>query len=235
MTDAKTEVVNKRVTRAEKDLVYFASPIFDLILRLQAGLIKPSNELRPKIKSLLEDFDRRAERYKFNHKITNEAKFALAAFVDETVLTGDFHLKEEWERFPIQLEYFQEQLAGEKFFERLQKLLHEIDKTADAVEVYYVCMLLGFKGRYAVYEQDKLLRIMQDTANALVRVGKISKVELSPNVVINDQPPPPRKKGLPTFAKVLALSGLALVVLIYLVMYLLASKFLDEALQRLQL
>lgn len=234
MSEAMTQTVQRVASQNLYDLVYFASPVFDLILRLQAGIIKPSNELRPKIKALLDDFDRRAERYKFNHKIIQVSKFALAAFVDETVLTGDFHLKEEWEKFPLQLEYFGEQLAGEKFFDKLEAMLRQIEVTADAVEIFYVCMLLGFKGKYAVYEQDKLLNIMQRTADALVKVGKIRKIELSPRAVINDQPKPPEKKGIPTWAKIVALSGLAFSLLLYLIMYLLASKFLDDAMQMLQ-
>lgn len=217
------------------DLVTFAAPIFDLILRLQAGIVKPSNELRPKIKSLLDDFEQRAARYRFDPKIIQVAKFALAAFVDETVLTGDFHLKEEWEKFPLQLEYFGEQLAGNKFFEKLDAMLRQIGVTADAVEIYYVCMLLGFKGRYAVYEHDKLLSIMQQTANALVKAGKITKVELSPHWRADDQPKPPEKRGMPVWAKVTAFTGLAFALLLYLVMFLLSSKFLDDAMQKLQL
>ncbi|HEY0051116.1 MAG TPA: type IVB secretion system protein IcmH/DotU [Pyrinomonadaceae bacterium] len=217
------------------DLVTFAAPVFDLILRLQAGIVKPSNELRPKIKSLLDDFEQRAERYRFNHKVVNVAKFALASFVDETVLTGDFHLKEEWEKYPLQLEYFGEQLAGNKFFEKLQAMIAQIEQTADAVEIYYVCMLLGFKGRYAVYEHEKLHSIMQQTADALVKAGKITKVELSPHWQANDQPKPPEKRGMPTWAKVAAFGGLAFGLLLYLVMFLLSSKFLDDAMQKLQL
>jgi type VI secretion system protein ImpK len=232
--EAKT-ISKSAVPSSQSDLIFFASPVFDLILRLQAGLIKPSNELRPKIKSLLDDFDRRAERFKFNHKIIQISKFALAAFVDETVLTGNFYLKEEWERFPLQLEYFGEQLAGEKFYDKLEAMLKQIEQTADAVEVFYVCMLLGFKGKYAVYEQDKLLNIMQRTANALVRVGKIKQVELSPNAFKNDQPKPPEKRGLPNWVKVSLFGFFAFTLLIYLIMYLLASKFLDEAMQKLQL
>jgi len=234
MAETETQVAQRISSQSSPDLVHFASPVFDLILRLQAGIVKPSNELRPKIKSLLDDFERRAERYKFNHKIVQVSKFALAAFVDETVLTGDFHLKEQWERFPLQLEYFGEQLAGEKFFDKLEAMLRQIDVTADAVEVFYMCLLLGFKGKYAVYEQDKLMSIMQKTAEALMRVGKIRKVDLSSHVLVNDQPSPPKKQSMPTWVKILALSGLALVILVYLVLYLLASKFLDDAMQKLQ-
>src|SRR4030095_9393368 len=109
------------------DLIAFAGPIFDLILRLKAGIVTPSNELRPKIDGLLDEFEKRAERYKFNHKIVQVSKFGLAAFFDETVLTNNFPLRNEWEKNPLQLAYFGEQLAGVKFFEKLEAMLGQID------------------------------------------------------------------------------------------------------------
>ncbi len=114
-------------------------------------------------------------------------------------------------------------------------MLKQIDTTADAVEIYYVCMLLGFKGRYAVYEHEKLLATMQQTANALVKVGKISAVELSPHWLANDQPAPPEKRGVPVWAKISALGGLGLAFIVYLVMFLMSSNFLQEAKDKLQL
>ena len=219
----------------KNDLVAFAGPVFDLILRIKAGIVAPSNELRPQVAAMLADFEKRAERYRFNHKIVQVAKFALASFVDETVLTNNFPLRDEWEKYALQLEYFGEQLAGNKFFEKLDAMLKQIEVTQDAVEIYYVCMLLGFKGRYGVYEQEKLLAIMQTTANALVKVGKIKPVELSPNWLANDQPKPPEKRGMPVWAKISAFSGLGLALIVYLMMFLFSSKFLDEAMRQLQL
>jgi type VI secretion system protein ImpK len=219
----------------KNDLVAFAGPVFDLILRVKAGIVVPSNDLRPKIAAMLTDFEKRAERYRFNHRIIQVSKFALASFVDETVLTNNFHLKEEWEKNPLQLEYFGEQLAGNKFFDKLQAMLKQIETTQDAVEIYYICMLIGFKGRYAIYEKEKLLATMQETANALVKVGKITPVELSPNWFANDQPKPPEKRGMPTWAKISALSGLGLAFIVYLVMFLISSKILDDAMQKLSL
>jgi type VI secretion system protein ImpK len=218
----------------KNDLITFAGPVFDLILRLKAGIVAPSNDLRPKIAGMLQDFEKRAERYRFNHKIVQVSKFALAAFVDETVLTNNFPLKNEWEKNPLQLEYFGEQLAGNKFFDKLDAMLKQIEVTQDAVEVYYFCMLLGFKGRYAVYEQDKLLATMQRTANALVKVGKIKPVELSPHWLANDQPKPPEKRGMPVWAKMSAIAGLGLGVIIYMILFLLSLKFFWDAAEKLQ-
>lgn len=220
---------------AKNDLITFSGPIFDLILRLKARIVAPSNDLRPKIAGMLDDFEKRAERYRFNHKVIQVSKFALAAFVDETVLTNNFPLRNEWEKNPLQLEYFGEQLAGNKFFEKLEAMLKQMEVTRDAVEVYYFCMLLGFKGRYAVYEQDKLLAIMQATANALVKAGKIVPVELSPHWLANDQPVPPEKKGMPIWAKIGAFGGLGLAIIVYLVMFLFSSQFLQNTIERLPL
>ncbi len=224
-----SEKVNKN------DLIAFAGPVFDLILRLKAGIVAPSNELRPQIAAMLMDFEKRAERYRFNHKIIQVSKFALASFVDETVLTNNFPLRDEWEKYPLQLEYFGEQLAGNKFFEKLNAMIKQIEQTADAVEIYYVCMLLGFKGRYGVYEQEKLLAIMQGTANALVKAGKIKPVELSPHWLANDQPKPPEARGMPVWAKISAFSGLGLALIIYLAMFIMSSQYFSNVTDKLQL
>jgi type VI secretion system protein ImpK len=218
-----------------KDLITFAGPIFDLILRLKAGIVAPSNELRPKIAGLLDEFEKRAERYKFNHKIVQVSKFALASFFDEMILTADFPLKIEWEKNPLQLELFGEQLAGNKFFEKLESMLKQIEVTQDAVEVYYYCMLLGFKGRYAIYEHEKLLATMQETANALVKVGRISSVELSPHWLANDQPKPPEKRGMPIWAKLTALGGIGLAIIVYGILFMLSIKFLNDTVEKLPL
>lgn len=225
--------MSERTTK--NDLVTFAGPIFDLILRLKAGIVAPSNELRPQVAAMLDDFDKRAERYRFNHKIVQVSKFALAAFVDETVLTNNFPLRDEWEKYALQLELFGEQLAGNKFFEKLDSMLKQIEVTQDAVEIYYICMLLGFKGRYQIYEQEKLLSTMQETANALVKVGKIKPVDLAPNWLSIDQPKPPAKRGMPVWAKIGALAFIGLAFVVYMIMFVLSSRFLQNAMEALQL
>jgi type VI secretion system protein ImpK len=219
---------------SKNDLITFAGPIFDLVLRVKAGIVIPSPELRPKVEAMFDDFERRSERYRFNHKIVNVSKFGLAAFVDEAVLTAQFPLRHEWEKNPLQLKYFGEQLAGNKFFDKLESMLSQIEVTQDAVEIYYYCMLLGFKGKYAVYEQEKLLATMQNTANQLVKVGKIKSVDLSPNWVANDQPKPPEKKGMPIWIKVGAFAFMGLGFIVYLVLFLLSSKFLQETVEKLR-
>ena len=76
------------------------------------------------------------------------------------------------------------------------------------------CHAARVQGRYAVYEHDKLLAIMQTTANALVKVGKIRPVELS-RIGWRMTSGARGACGMPTWAKIgaAAMLGLAVIVI----------------------
>jgi type VI secretion system protein ImpK len=76
-----------------------------------------------------------------------EARYALCAFIDEQVMRSDWSGRAEWMARPLQLELYRENTAGENFFVRLRALLRSGDRPV-AVEVYYLCLVLGFQGAY---------------------------------------------------------------------------------------
>jgi len=226
-------VAGRRRTRTSHDLVSLAGPVFDLLLKLQAGLVAPSNDLRPAIKRLLDEFEQRGATLRYAQNQIQSVKFALTAFADEIMLTAKFPLREEWEKFPLQLEYFGEQLAGVKFFERLEDALRHVETEADVVEVYYVCMLLGLEGKYKVYMEDQLKSFIEATASHLRRVGRLQESDLSPHWRVTDQPPPPARPGIPLWLKIGAGALTTFVLLVYLVLSLLLSSDVQAALVRL--
>lgn len=75
----------------------------------------------------------------------NEARFAVCAWVDETLLSSNWDGSTEWQRDSLQRKYFQTSDAGQEFFERLNNLGQQ---QRDAREIYYLCLAMGFKGRY---------------------------------------------------------------------------------------
>ncbi len=223
----------RRRTRASNDLVSLAGPVLELILKVQAGLVAPSNTLRPTVERLLDEMEQRGTTLRFNPDHVSAAKFALASFVDETVLTADFPLREEWEKYPLQLKYFGEHLAGVKFFDRLDALLKEPEANADVIEVYYVCMLLGYKGKYKVYMEEQLKGVIQNTAEHLRRVQRLHEGELSPHWRVNDQPQPRVDPGIPLWMKIGSGAVVALVILIFMVLKFLLSADLNSAKEQL--
>lgn len=215
------------------DVVSLATPTLDLVLRLKAGLVAASNDLRPNVAAMLKEMEERAEVLRFSDKVMKQVKFALAAFMDETILTNDFPLKEEWEKYPLQLEYFGEHLAGVTFFERLKDMCqNHLDTMIDAIEVYYLCLLLGFKGKYKIYLEHELKGVIETTADYLRKAGRLKSVDLSPHWLVEDQPEPPKKKKLPIWFKIGTGFFMAFIVLIYLVFLVLNNKQLNDGIEK---
>lgn len=102
------------------------------------------------------------------------ALYAVVAYVDETVLTASLGAAalDAWTMRPLQDEIFGKQVAGEVFFQYLAQLLARDDSedVADVLEVYLLCLLLGFRGRYAAGGQDALDSLMTRTHERIMRI-----------------------------------------------------------------
>jgi len=97
----------------------------------------------------------------------NEARFAVCAWVDEALLGSAWSGRGEWQRDSLQRKYFQTADAGQEFFERLNRLgQHQ----RDAREIYYLCLAMGFKGRYH-QEGDAPLLEQLKTSNLKFLLG----------------------------------------------------------------
>jgi type VI secretion system protein ImpK len=223
----------RRRPRGGNDLVSLSAPVLELVLKLQAGLALPSNDLRPTFERMLEELEQRGRTLRYADRQVQDVKFALAAFIDETILTNNFPLREVWEANPLQLEYFGEHLAGVKFFERLDAVMKNPAAEAEALEVYYLCLLLGFKGKYKVYLEEQLKGVVAQVEERLRAAGRLEEGELSPHWRADDQPEPPRDTGLPLWAKAGAGVGLMLVALIYMVLNFLLRSEVNAAKERL--
>jgi type VI secretion system protein ImpK len=233
VAETTSAVPSRRRPRSSSDLISLAAPLIDLVLKIKAEIVPPSSDLRPAVQSLFQEIEQRGATLRYPERQLKAAKFALAAFIDETVLSVHSPLREEWEKFPLQLEYFGEHLGGVSFFERLDELMKEIKTEADVVEVYYVCMLLGFKGKYKVYMEDQLQQVIKNTADQLKRAGRLQQMELSPHWRVADQPKLPEKPGIPLWLKISAGSVFVLALIIYLAIWVFLKSEVRSATEQL--
>lgn len=233
IAESASTVVSRRRTRAVTDLVSLSTPVFELVLKLRSETIAPSSDLRSTVQAFFQEMEQRGATLRYRESQIKMAKFALAAFVDETILNSNSPSREEWEKFPLQLEYFGEHLGGVKFFERLDELIKAIKTEADVVEVYYVCLLLGFKGKYKVYMEDQLQQVIKNTAEELKRVGRLQDTDLSPHWRVADQPKLPDEPGIPLWLKIGAGAVLLFAVIIYLIIWVLMKSEVRSATEQL--
>ncbi len=99
--------------------------------------------------------------------------YAVCALADEVVLTRAGALREHWGKAPLQLVYFNDNRAGEAFFEHLERLIADPRRT-DALRAYYVALGLGFRGRYQARGAEVELAGVADRARAALerRLGR---------------------------------------------------------------
>jgi type VI secretion system protein ImpK len=108
------------------------------------------------ITQFLGDVDGKAKTQGVHADDVTAAKYAFCAAIDEIILRSDYDVREAWETRPLQLRLFGDQLAGEHFFHRLEDLRAKGSVHLQALEVFHMCLLLGFQGRYALDGHDKL-------------------------------------------------------------------------------
>jgi type VI secretion system protein ImpK len=147
--------------------------VFTAIIRLRYNrqAVHSADSFRVQMKQSLRTADHDARSAGRNAEDVRQAVFAVVAFLDESALSCRNPAFADWARLPLQTELFGHLLAGDVFFQDLEKTLSRNDsvETADLLEVYYLCLLLGFKGRYAAGGGD-LHSIMASIKAKIARV-----------------------------------------------------------------
>lgn len=120
--------------------------------------------------AFLADVDRHAKALGISADDVTAAKYAFCSAVDEIILRSTFDVREAWETRPLQLRVFGDQLAGEHFFHRLEDLRAKGAVHVEALEVFHMCLLLGFQGRYALDGRDKLDYLVARLGDEIARM-----------------------------------------------------------------
>lgn len=145
----------------------------------QAG---SAEAFRGNIKQMLVAADREARDAGYDRELVRLAVYAFVAFLDESVLNSSQEMFAEWPRRPLQEEVFGDHRAGETFFQNLRDLLSRPDSRAlaDLLEVYLLCLLLGYRGRYGSGQSSELRGLISDARQKIRRI-RGGEEELSPS------------------------------------------------------
>lgn len=124
------------------------------ILRLgaQQQALQNSQVFRTNIRAALRAAMEQAKALGYSSEMIQLSFSAIVGFLDESVLMLQSPTFADWPQRPLQEELFGHHRMGEVFFENLRSLLNRPDsqETADCLEVYCLCLLLGYRGRYAL-------------------------------------------------------------------------------------
>jgi type VI secretion system protein ImpK len=189
------------------------------VVRIQSGKqpLSDPETFRRRMKSALQEVDREANVAGYGPSEIREAEFAVVAFLDETILSSKDPKADEWRKRPLIIELFGQAVAGDAFFDKLADLERGRDsvRLADVLEVYALCLLLGFQGRFAPPLRGEALRIVDRLRRRIESIRGID-YKLSPplnlSAAVVEAPP----QG-PADRRPWALGALAAIVLLFLV------------------
>jgi len=170
--------------------------------------------LRQRINATFETLRQRAQQADIASADAMEAIYALAAFMDEQILRSPWPARQQWMAQPLQLVYFHENTAGEGFYNRLAGLQADPGR-AHVVQIYYLCLALGFQGKYAVGHPGEWAAVTERTASALAR-GIPSGDTLSPAAYPERRQLKFSARQFPLLGAALGFLGLALVIFLAL-------------------
>jgi type VI secretion system protein ImpK len=205
---------------------------FTAAIRLRGNRQNVANAdaFRDHIKQLIATADRQARSAGYDGGYVKLAVYAYVAFLDESVLNSSQPSFAAWPRRPLQEEIFGDHTAGETFFLHLRDLLgrQDSEELADVLEVFQLCLLLGFRGRYGVGDRGGLEGLTTAVNEKIARIRGGSG-PLSPSWAL-----PPQEtveatvdSWVPRLATIAAVS-LALAILLFVVFRLLLGAGITE-------
>ncbi|CAN7202129.1 type IVB secretion system protein IcmH/DotU [Pseudoduganella sp. LjRoot289] len=130
---------------------------FHLLFLLKSGAMPHSEHaFRDKVAHFLAEFDKQARRLRAHGDDIEAAKYAYCAALDEAMLYSPHPIHESWGLRTLQLTVFGNQLGGAHFFDRLEELRSKGGARLQALQVFHLCLLLGFQGKFMLDDKDKL-------------------------------------------------------------------------------
>jgi type VI secretion system protein ImpK len=113
-----------------------------------AGVGHPTiDEVRDELLRLFAEARSSSASYESSRDYTELAEYALVYWVDEVLLTSEWAHADRWrgDRL-LEWELYRENVAGDEFFAKAEAARV---RSLDALEVFFLCVALGFQGRYA--------------------------------------------------------------------------------------
>jgi type VI secretion system protein ImpK len=211
-----------------RPLAEISGECFMLIQQLRlARNVEDGQRLRSKTLEVLARLEREARDAGFDSETCRNAKFPLVAFLDEAVTGLSFLDKDVWLANPLQSELFGTNSAGEEFFRRLEELRRRPHENLAVLEIYYLCLVLGFKGKYHLDNPEGLRQLIEETKADIFRTKERRfHLPLSPHGTPEEKIGEMVTRNVPGWLVAAAAGGIS--VLVFLVLSWLISGTADS-------
>jgi type VI secretion system protein ImpK len=148
--------------------------VFTVILRTRFFLqrVENADAFRATLRKMISAAVKDAGALGYSDEASKMAIYAMIGFLDESVLNSKDPTFADWARRPLQEEMFGGHFAGEYFFRNVTELINrpESAEVADVLELHALCLLLGYRGRFAFGDASEIHTILQRIREKINRI-----------------------------------------------------------------
>ena len=161
-----------------------AGPALALAAGVRAGRVRtPLPQFHRQATQAIAQFERAIQPH-YSEETRQRAKYALCATIDDIAqnLPGLGTDGAEWARRSMVVQFFHENIGGDRFWQLVDDMLRTPSDNLDIIELYHACLAAGFEGRFRVMPDGRrrLHEIMARLHGALAHVRGLSMIEMSP-------------------------------------------------------
>ena len=109
--------------------------------------------LNDRLSSAITAFEAHALHLEVDSSQVMSARYVLCSAIDEAVTTTPWGSRSDWSRTSLLSRFHNETFGGEKFFQLLERLSRDPVKHLSMLELMYLCLSMGFEGKYRVMER----------------------------------------------------------------------------------
>lgn len=155
-------------------LVACAGPLLAALSRIRASVAHPDpGALRESLLLQLGQFEAAARARGVAPEPVLVARYALATTIDEAVSGTPWGGTADWAQKSLLVTLHKETWGGEKFYQMLNRLAEDPVRNADLLELLYVCLALGFEGRFRVLDNGRAqLDALRERLAGMIRAAR---------------------------------------------------------------
>jgi type VI secretion system protein ImpK len=166
-------------------LVRAANPLLLLSVQLRHSVAPPADvaRLREQAVAQVQSFESNAQSSGVNTQTIMAARYVLCTMLDEAVNNAPWGDQSGWAQKTLLVTFHGETYGGAKFFQILDRLSVDFSRHLDLIEMMYICLALGFGGRYLVEPGGiaRLADIQDDLYRRIRGLREAPAAELAPH------------------------------------------------------
>ena len=134
-----------------------ASPLIRFVIKLKNNSDEDvMHEIREDLVSKINMYNENASKYGIEENEILVTRYIICTFADELINSTFLGTNNNWSNNSLLSIFHNETYGGENFFHLLDKFLKAPAKYIHILELMYICLSLGFEGKYRVLDRGQI-------------------------------------------------------------------------------